>query len=392
MNKMTSRQRVLAALSLKPVDYIPCSPFFNPLRHQQRCGYKWQFPWGPSLRERIEYCVEELGVDPVVNISIGSYFPNTDVSSRVWVDNSSEKAILHKVWETPSGELHSSVRYNNLWPHGMDIPFYSDFNVGHAVEPWITSMSDLECLRHIMLPPRTKEHIDQLDFFFAESKFLTDRLQLATFASIGMGLTGAQHLFGTEQLCLLTIDQPDLVDEYLELEHQLNLSKLEIAGKFGVDIIGRNGFYETADFYSPKMLEQFLGKRLRKEINLAHQSGSIIGYTVHTGIMPMLDYLEKLDFDCIMNIDTGFKDVDLVKIYGRLGKKKSFWIGPSNTYHMWDKDPDVVRKAVRYVFEVFGQRKTGLLITACPSAHSIMPWENTLAMIDEWKKLNQQYH
>ena len=101
----------------------------------------------------------------------------------------------------------------------------------------------------------------------------------------------------------------------------------------------------------------------------------------------MLDYLEKLDFDCIMNIDIGFKDVDLVKIYGRLGKKKSFWIGPSNTYHMWDKDPDIVRKAVRNVFEVFGQRKTGLLITACPSAHSIMPWENTLAMIDEWKKL-----
>lgn len=44
--------------------------------------------------------------------------------------------------------------------------------------------------------------------------------------------------------------------------------------------------------------------------------------------------------------------------------------------------------AVREVFDVFGP--TGLLLTACPSAHSIMPWENTLAMIDEWRRLRDE--
>ena len=52
---------------------------------------------------------------------------------------------------------------------------------------------------------------------------------------------------------------------------------------------------------------------------------------------------------------------------------------------MWSADPNVVRQAVRTTFDAFGKR--GLLITACPSVHSIMPWENTLAMVDEWKKL-----
>ena len=86
-----------------------------------------------------------------------------------------------------------------------------------------------------------------------------------------------------------------------------------------------------------------------------------------------------------MHIDTGFQGVDLKKIKEKLRPRKSFWIGPSNTYHMWDENPEVVRRAVAEVFDVFG--KQGLLITSCPSVHSIMPWKNTLALIDEWKKL-----
>ena len=70
--------------------------------------------------------------------------------------------------------------------------------------------------------------------------------------------------------------------------------------------------------------------------------------------MPMLDYLKGLDFDAILHLDIAFDGHDIEKV-------------------------------VREVFRVFGN--TGLLITACPSAHSIMPWENTLAMVDEWKKL-----
>ena len=42
-------------------------------------------------------------------------------------------------------------------------------------------------------------------------------------------------------------------------------------------------------------------------------------------------------------------------------------------------------RIVRKVFDVFG--KTGLILSQCVSAHSIMPWESTLAMIDEWKNL-----
>ncbi len=108
----------------------------------------------------------------------------------------------------------------------------------------------------------------------------------------------------------MAVDNPELIDAYLELDHALNLKNYEIALDMGVDIIRRNGFYETTDFFSPALLSRFLARRLNEE---------------------------------------------------------------------------AVREAVRDTFAIFG--KTGLIIAACSSAKAPFPWENTLAMVHEWKKL-----
>lgn len=379
--QMTSRERVLAAMRRQPVDYAPCSPCFNPLHESQRVGRRYQFPWGPSQDEQLEYCVDELGVDPVVNCSAGGHRTDPDVSSNAWLDGS----MVHKAYTTPAGELRASATYDESWPHGLDIPFFSDFNPSHCTKFWIETDQDVECLRHIMQPLRGEAPSERQRSSFAETKGLADRMRLATICHLGTGLTGALQMFGPTNLCLAVADNPTLVHAYLELEHQVNLRNIEIALDLGVDIVRRNGFYETCDLYSPAMLEEFLFDRLQREIALVHQGGKVTTYTVHTGIMPMLDYLRRLDFDCLMHIDIAFHGVDLEVVRDSQQETKSFWIGPSSTYQLQEKDPEVTREAVRECFRVFGRE--GLLITACPSAHSIMPWENTLAMIDEWSKL-----
>jgi hypothetical protein len=65
------------------------------------------------------------------------------------------------------------------------------------------------------------------------------------------------------------------------------------------------------------------------------------------------------------------------------GEKRSYWIGPRSVHHISQGTPEAVRAAVRLCFEVLGRR--GLIIGPCPSMHSIMPWENFMAMIEEWK-------
>ena len=58
------------------MDYVPCAPFFNPLTAEQRAGYGWGFPFGPSQREMARYCVRTLGAGPALALPIGDYQAN----------------------------------------------------------------------------------------------------------------------------------------------------------------------------------------------------------------------------------------------------------------------------------------------------------------------------
>ncbi len=381
---MTSKERICAAVARQPVDRVPCCIAFNPLTTTQRRGHQWQFPWPEDAPadEQLRYQVEELGLDQVVSFSVDASYRHEDVRSEVCLEGD----VLHKTYRTPAGELHAAVRYNELWPHGEDIPFYSDFNIGHYIEPWIQTEADLEAFKTIRMIDDRPEAAERVRSRAAAARASADRYELATMAHVGTGMTGAQHLFGVRELCLMTVDNPALVDAYLEHEHQLNLRALELLADCDVDLVRRNGFYETADFYSPAMLERFLGDRLRAERDAAHAGGMLMTYTVHTGVMPILDYLAGLELDSLFGIDLAFPGVEPATVRDRLGGVSSFWTGPSSTYHLW-KGPEATREAVRRTFEVFG--RTGLILSPCVSAHSIMPWESTLAMIDEWRRLRE---
>lgn len=380
---MSRRERVLAALRREAVDRVPCVVSFNPLYPIQRTS--WSFPWpqNAQIEERTAYQVEQLGLDQVVLMGADLCRPTPGVTSRTWIEGD----VLHKAYSTPAGELHAAVRYNELWAHEQDIPLMSDFNVGHFVKPWIENEQDLECLKHVLRWDDTGETARERRAYCERLKRLADRYQLAVEVQFGEGLTGAMKMFGAEPLCLMVRQDPALVEAFLEHEHRINLKTIETVAEWGVDIIGRNGFYETADFYGPKMLERFVGGRLRREAEAARAAGLLSSYTVHTGIMPILDYLASLTVDSLFGIDIAFHGIDLEQVRDRLGDRKSLWLGPSSTYHLW-AGPEATREAVRKVFDVFGGRP-GLILSPGVSAHSIMPWESTLALIDEWKKLRE---
>ena len=379
---LSSRDRILAAVRRDPVDRVPCCGFFNPLTPQQRRGHAWSFPWpeGATYCEQTRYQVEELGLDQVVAFSAAVTRQNAQVRSEVRVAGE----VLHKVYHTPAGDLAAAVRYNEMWPHGQDIPLYSDHNVGHYLEPWLRTREDLECLRFLFEPLDMDEALAAARSHHAERRALADRFGLAVMGSGGTGLTGAQHLFGVRELCMMSIEDPDLVDEYLEFDHQRTLRTIDLYGALGVDIITRNGFYETAVFYGPAALCRFLAHRLNTEARAAHWHRMLTTYPVHTGVMPILDHLAALDLDSLVGIDLAFHGVDPYRIRDKLAPTKAFWTGPSSTFHIWN-GPEATRQGVRQTFDCFG--RTGLILSQCVSSHSIMPWDSTLAMIDEWTKL-----
>lgn len=377
---MTPKERILAAMQCKPTDYVPCVPEMNFQPEDQRWGKRWQYPFGPSIREKLDYMMNVMGVDQIVYFTIGAY-PDSDVSSKVWIEGD----VIHKVFQTPSGQLHGSIRYDEHWIFGFDVPFFNDYNPSHFVDPWIKSMQDVECLRHILKPPSKREDLERLRFDFGCTKNLADKYHTALCLYQGMGLTGAVNMFGPSQITMFCLENPDLVDAYMEVEHQWNLKCMEIGIDLGADIVRRNGFYESCDLFSPAILERFVKQRIKAEAQLTHSAGRLFSYTMLSGYVPLVEYFNSLDIDSLVCVDIFLREGDGNLLKRKLSKNISVWSGPSDTVHLPYENPEKVRKAVRDVFECFG--KTGLLLTPCSSSKATFPWANVEAMIDEWKKL-----
>ncbi|MCL2517698.1 MAG: uroporphyrinogen decarboxylase family protein [Oscillospiraceae bacterium] len=373
---MTNRERVLKALRREPVDYIPFVGRFNPLTPVQRNGV-WNFPWPQDDTDAmLTYVTEKLGITHYANFGIGcmSGYSNCEVKLT------EEGSLLRKEVITPAGSLTAVIENNELWPHGNDIPFSTDFTV-HFRKAWITCAEDIEKLKYVF----GSTTIEDIKPYYDYVKTQSEKYDLPIASHIGQGLTMALQMFLPEPLMVAIVDEPELVEAFLKLEHDVNMANIKLSCELGCDVICRNGFYETCDFYSPDQLRHFVGDYLREECELAHSYGKLVVYTLHTGIMPMLDYLKEIPFDAIFGTDPNFPGVDIRKIKAELGDSMAFEMGPCSIREFSSRNTNDVRVAIRNLIDVFG--KTGFVLTPSVSMHSIMPWENFEAAVDEWKKV-----
>lgn len=376
--EMTSRERMLAALCREEVDYVPCCCFFS----ESLVGpeYSWE-----GRADSLERIVNGLGLDGYVGVGVeASWHP--EVTTRTWIEECSDEPwpVLHKRIDTPAGPLTAAVRVTEDWPHGKDIPLNSDWNVSRFVKPWLETLEDVECYRYVQLPPDDETVAGGRERFAAQKRF-AEEYGVITYAGCGMGLTAGIQLFGAEQGVALSMDQPEVIERFLEIEHEATMKRAELLAELGVDVICRNGFYETTDFWNPRQIEQWLVPLLREEIAAMRSGGAAVTYTVCTGIVPMLDILSGLEFDAYYSIEPVLTGQDMRLVAEKLCEGHAIWGGLSGPIQIGEGTPEVARRAVREAVEIFG--RCGLILNAVPSIRAHWPWENSLAMFDEWRKL-----
>jgi uroporphyrinogen-III decarboxylase len=375
---MNSRERILAALRRQDVDYVPCCCFFTPSLVGPE--YTWK-----GRADTLDKIVNGLGLDGYVHTGIeASWHP--EVTARVWREERSGERwpILHKEIRTPKGPLTAAIYITDDLEHKEDIPLISDWNVSRYVKPWLQTMEDVERFRYVYLPPLDRDIAVARERFAAEKR-LAEEYGVITRAHCGLGLTAAIMMFGAQQAVMVSMDHPEIIQRFLEIEHQATMKRAELLASLGVDVIVRNGFYETTDFWSPGQLERFLLPLLSDEVKVMKSGGAAVTYTVETGIMPMLDMLAKLDFDGYHAIEPALGHQDMRMVAARLCDRHSIWGGVSGPIHIGEGTPEIARQAVRDAFATFGKR--GLVLSAVPSIRAHWPWENALAMFDEWRRL-----
>jgi uroporphyrinogen-III decarboxylase len=392
MTTLTSRQRMLNAISLQETDYIPCSFMsFTALRKQVnedlyalskaelRMGLdSFLFVPAAPRPQRPEH--PDLRGLPV------AFHPG--VSIKQWrqpVPGGSDH--LHREYSTPGGVLTTEIQLSEDWPHGERIPFIDDYQISRSLKPLITQPEELPALGYLLQPP-SQEAIQQFSADARRARQFVEDNEILLVGGWGVGMDMVSWLLGVDQSIYLAATEPGFVSELLEMIHLWNMERMKVVLSAPVDLYIRRAWYEGCDFVMPRFYRQEILPRLKREVDLAHAQGAKFGYICTSGTKPMLDYYLEAGIDVLIGIDPiqgTYTDLPLMK--SKLGGRVCLWGGVSGAITVEMGSEDQIRAAVRGAIETLGP--AGFILSPVDNITVDAPrtWENIDIFIDEWQKL-----
>jgi len=386
MTRLTSRDRLLRALNLEVPDHIPCCFMsFSALRGRH-----------DGDRYEVAKAQQAMGLDAMLFIPSA---PRRDrpehpdlrglpvrYSPQVEIKEWGEKGLLHRAYVTPDGTLTTSVRLSEDWPHGDRIPFVDDYQIPRRCDPLVTGPNDLDALRHLFVEPGGGDVL-QFDQEVKRARAFVQDKGVLLAGGWGVGMDMASWLCGTQELMILMMQQPDFVDDLLEMIHVWNRQRMEVVLSAPVDLYIRRAWYEGCDFVTPQFFRKAILPRLKVEVDLAHERGARFGYICSSGINPMLDFYLEAGIDVLIGVDpVQGTYTDMATIKRKLRDQICVWGGVSGAVTVEMGTEEEVRAAVQEAINTLGP--TGMILSPVDNITVDAPrtWENIEVLIDEWQR------
>ncbi len=389
---LTSRERMLRALKHQEPDYTPCA-FMSFSAMRGRC------------QDAYAVCDEELalGLDSWLFIpsSWRNQRPNHPdlrglpvrlppaVKTKLWLEHPAGEQfpLFHKEYHTPAGVLSTVVKKTGDWPHGNFVPFIDDYQIPRAVKPLVSTRADLDVLRTMLQPPSAED----VAAFQAEVQrakaFCADRgLLLAGGWGVGGDMVG--WLCGLEAMMIMAMDDPGLLHDLLDTIGAWNEARMRVVLAAGVDLYIRRGWYEGADFWSPRLYREFLLPQIQRQSALAHEYGALMGYNMTTGALPMLDLIRESGVDALIGLDPlqhGANPLQTAR--DKLAGKVCLWGGVNGAITVEEGTADDVRGAVFAALDTM-RGVNGFILSPVDNITEITPnaWRNVEVLVQAWQQ------
>jgi hypothetical protein len=311
----------------------------------------------------------------------------SQVETREWREvTRAGGTVLHKEYRTPDGPLTTSVRHSDDWPHGDHIPLIDDYQVPRAIKPLVTESQDLAAVRYLLTPPANAD----VQAYQSEARTAGDfcRQQgLLLAGGWGVGMDMANWLCGMQELSILTITQPHLVRELLDIIGTWNRQRMAAVLTGLVDLYIRRAWYEGCDFVPPKFFREFVLPGLKAEVALAHESRAKFGYICTSGTKPMLDMYREAGIDVLIGLDPiqgTHTDMPLAK--AKLGASAALWGGVSAAVTLEMGTEDDVRCAVHDAVFTLGPKGHILSPIDNVTVDAPQTWRNIDVFIEAWRQ------
>lgn len=387
--EMISSQRLLNAMNHQPVDHVPLL-----LRFWSLGGDEDHIPfnWRDEVN-RVE-ATTALGLDDTLLLQpplgyVEEYIPEkltgvTSFGEYLPQEAGEQYPLFKKVYETPTGSLQTILRITPDWPRGDDIHLFDDYNLSRLKEPLIKNNADIDRLKYLLTDP-SKEQLEDFNKLAAELRGHADRLGVLLdggWVALGDAL---MWLCGMERVLYGQMDEPELLDQVLEVIFEWEMRRIDLLIAAGIDELVHMAWYETNDFWTPKNWRRFLKPRLAKEIEKAHQHGVKFRYIITKSWKSYwMDFLE-MGVDCITGVDPVQDQLNLKEVKRAIGDRICLMGGVNSAVMLSQWSNEQIRQAVRDAIEILAP-SSGFILYPVDAIFNIQSWEKVEVLIDEWRK------
>lgn len=393
---MNSRERMLASIEGRDVDYIPCSfmLFFN-LRERY-----------PAEAQLVAKQIE-MGLDAFTHVGYLKPALHPDAVEKTWTETEAGQTFFCRRIDTPKGPLTQRVLQAEGWPTMDNFHIFNDWIVPRARETLVKPEQDLEKLPYLFGAFRDAD-IRALRATAAASRQLARQhgiLQMGGWSSCNAGLRRDDGVMGADamawlsgyvEIMVLSLTNPGLIQDYLRIIHEWNLKQIEIyLDVTDADIIIRRAWYETTEFWTPAAYREIIAPTLKREVALVHQAGRKFGLITTSAFLPILDDILDTGIDVLIGLDPAEgKGTDLAEVKRRFqAQRRAIWGGVSGAITVEQGTIQETEKAVIRALKLLGPGG-GFILSPVDNVRVNTPkaWQNTHALIETWKKHRQEFN
>lgn len=390
--KLSSRERMLAALNCQTPDHTPCSFMIFGALHKRANSYldfvERQLALG------LDTCVMLPPRPPIVrNDHYNLYGLPVSFDSQVRIEENivqgsgGKPSVIVKTYHTPGGDLTARVRQTDDWPWGDHVSFLDDYLIPRSEKFIVEDSHDLDAFQYLLIPPTDGE----VSAFRRESEPMIDFAQrhdllLTGGWGVGMDMIGWVH--GLNSLVFDVYDRPDFIRDLYAMIAKWNRLRMEVILEAGVDLFIKRAWYENTDFFTPGKWQTLIQPELRRDVDLAHQAGAKFGYIITANAMPLLPLIAETGVDVIIGVDP--EAYDLAAAKATLEGKVCMWGGVNGHLTVEHGAPEAVKGEVTAALSSLGP--DGFILSPVDNVRQDTPqaMRNVNTLIQTWQQHTRQ--
>lgn len=345
---MTSRERMMAALTRKKADRLPVTT------HHIMPSFLKKNLKGKDAQGFFDH----YGLD-----AIHWTLPFAIDSSRGEHLEPQSQAVSTPDWNIQvidvPGYEYPTRRYSIVTPkRTLTTTMQSNEHTAWVIEHLVKEKSDVEIIAEFCPSLRIDgARVNREAVAFGERGIV--RGHIPGFDIFGQPGTwqDASCLLGIENLIMACYDDPEWVHAFLKVLQKRKLDFVKSLDGTNYDILELGGGDASTTVISPSIFEDFVAPSDKPIVDCAHQHGQRIVYHTCGGMMPILEQIADMGVDAMETFtppDMG-GDADIALAKKRIGHSFCM-IGGFDQLHFFTKcSPDQTRHEVRRLFEGAGE-------------------------------------